>query len=105
MEPNPQLPGGLGGSGRGGTALGGALTRRPQRFGAFWGVFGVGGQAVFRKFDLDKSGSMSAYEMRMALEAAGNAALINSGLVKPRPRHLPQAFGVTGFFLFSHKRV
>ncbi|XP_060125938.1 calpain-1 catalytic subunit [Zootoca vivipara] len=27
--------------------------------------------AVFRKFDLDKSGSMSAYEMRMALEAAG----------------------------------
>ncbi|XP_025911506.1 calpain-1 catalytic subunit [Apteryx rowi] len=27
--------------------------------------------AVFRKFDLDKSGSMSAYEMRMALESAG----------------------------------
>ncbi|XP_066466557.1 calpain-1 catalytic subunit isoform X3 [Tiliqua scincoides] len=27
--------------------------------------------AVFRKFDVDKSGSMSAYEMRMALEAAG----------------------------------
>ncbi|XP_006265030.1 calpain-1 catalytic subunit [Alligator mississippiensis] len=26
---------------------------------------------VFRKFDLDKSGSMSAYEMRMALESAG----------------------------------
>ncbi|POI19415.1 hypothetical protein CIB84_016839, partial [Bambusicola thoracicus] len=24
-----------------------------------------------RKFDLDKSGSMSAYEMRMALEASG----------------------------------
>lgn len=29
-------------------------------------------QSVFRKFDLDKSGSMSAYEMRMALEASGN---------------------------------
>uniref|UniRef100_A0A669QKB7 Calpain-1 catalytic subunit n=1 Tax=Phasianus colchicus TaxID=9054 RepID=A0A669QKB7_PHACC len=28
-------------------------------------------QAVFRRFDLDKSGSMSAYEMRLALEASG----------------------------------
>ena len=33
-------------------------------------------QAVFRKFDLDKSGSMSAYEMRLALEASGSA-LVN----------------------------
>ncbi|NXL68192.1 CAN1 protein, partial [Chordeiles acutipennis] len=35
-----------------------------------WGGF-VAFQTIFRKFDLDKSGSMSAYEMRMALEAAG----------------------------------
>uniref|UniRef100_A0A8C4PC34 Calpain-1 catalytic subunit n=1 Tax=Dromaius novaehollandiae TaxID=8790 RepID=A0A8C4PC34_DRONO len=36
-----------------------------------WWSSTCSGTAVFRKFDLDKSGSMSAYEMRMALEAAG----------------------------------
>lgn len=29
-------------------------------------------QIIFRQFDLDKSGAMSAYEMRLAVEAAGN---------------------------------
>lgn len=29
-------------------------------------------QVVFRQFDLDKSGAMSSYEMRLAVEAVGN---------------------------------
>ena len=35
-------------------------------------------QPVFRKFDLDKSGTMSSYEMRMALEADRKSTRLNS---------------------------
>lgn len=75
LEPHPQLPGGSGaGFGSSGEGPGSLPHVASPSFVVFFGGVGVS-QAIFRKFDLDKSGSISSYELRLALEAAGRTPL------------------------------